>query len=411
MVKQDKEIWTKKLRESLEDYSEPYPADGWQRLEKALLPSVPKRHIYPYRWWVAAGVMLLIAAGVSLYLLNSPVVREMEQNVPALATLPDALPQTKEPASTTSPTESMRIAQAGTSREKTNRATHSTAIGEKALVAEAVAENENSVTDDEKQHETNGNQPTEKEEVTSQEHSSRQVVRRPSSRDKLNIPVKSSSSKSRRWSVGVSVTNASGTYGGGENNTVQGAGYLLDDVTEGFVSIPENQTIVFKEGLPYVEYDVTNIEHHQPITFGLSVRKELSNRFSVETGVTYTLLSSDVKFQGSAQTSEQKLHYIGIPLRANWSFMNKDRFTLYLTGGGLVEKSVYGKLGSEKLTVKPLQWSLSGAVGAQLNTTKHIGIYIEPGVAYFFDDGSDVQTIRKETPFNLNIQAGIRFTY
>ena len=77
----------------------------------------------------------------------------------------------------------------------------------------------------------------------------------------------------------------------------------------------------------------------------------------------------------------------------------------------MIEKCVYGKLGSEKETVKPLQFSVSGAVGVQLNATKRIGIYMEPGVAYFFDDGSSVQTIRKENPFNFNIQAGIRFTY
>jgi hypothetical protein len=77
----------------------------------------------------------------------------------------------------------------------------------------------------------------------------------------------------------------------------------------------------------------------------------------------------------------------------------------------MIEKCVYGKLGTEKETVKPLQFSVSGAVGAQFNATKRVGIYVEPGVAYFFDDGSDVQTIRKENPFNFNIQAGIRLTY
>ena len=65
----------------------------------------------------------------------------------------------------------------------------------------------------------------------------------------------------------------------------------------------------------------------------------------------------------------------------------------------------------KKETVKPLQFSVSGAVGAQVNATKRLGIYVEPGVAYYFDDGSDIQTIRKENPFNFNIQAGIRLTY
>ena len=111
------------------------------------------------------------------------------------------------------------------------------------------------------------------------------------------------------------------------------------------------------------------------------------------------------------QQIEQKLHYIGIPLRANWHFLDKKLVTLYVSGGGMVEKCVYGKLGSEKETVKPLQFSVSGGVGAQINATKRLGIYVEPGVAYYFNDGSDIQTIRKENPFNFNIQAGVRLTY
>lgn len=61
--------------------------------------------------------------------------------------------------------------------------------------------------------------------------------------------------------------------------------------------------------------------------------------------------------------------------------------------------------------MKPLQFSVSGAVGAQLNATKRMGFYVKPGVSYFFDDGSEVQTIRKEHPFNFTVRAGIRLTY
>mgnify|MGYP000010645216 FL=1 len=66
--------------------------------------------------------------------------------------------------------------------------------------------------------------------------------------------------------------------------------------------------------------------------------------------------------------------------------------------------------GEENVKVKPLQWSLSAAAGAQFKITEKLGIYAEPGVVYYFDDGSNVNTIRKEHPFNFNIQLGVRFT-
>ena len=199
--------------------------------------------------------------------------------------------------------------------------------------------------------------------------------------------------------MGLSVGNSGGAsteVGAGSHAYMSRVSML--SVSNGLMEIPNDQTLVFEDGVPYLRQakQVVDIKHHQPISFGLSVRKGLAKGFSLETGLTYTLLSSDAKLAGEDQQIEQKLHYVGIPLRANWNFLDKKLITLYVSGGGMV---------------KPLQFSVSGAVGAQVNATKRLGIYVEPGVAYYFDDGSDIQTIRKENPFNFNIQAGIRLTY
>ena len=37
---EEKELWMNKLKEKLEDYSEPIPASGWEQLEKELMPPV-----------------------------------------------------------------------------------------------------------------------------------------------------------------------------------------------------------------------------------------------------------------------------------------------------------------------------------------------------------------------------------
>ena len=61
------------------------------------------------------------------------------------------------------------------------------------------------------------------------------------------------------------------------------------------------------------------------------------------------------------------------------------------------------------LDVDPLQWSVTAAAGAQVNFTSRFGLYLEPGIAYYFDDYSGVETIRKEHPINFNLQLGLRF--
>ncbi len=413
----DKEMWMDKLKEKLQDYSEPMPASGWEQLEKELVPPVEKRILYPYRKWVAtaAAVLLVAATSLSIYFLNTPTAEEIRRTAtPMLAADPDILPQTDAPdvqVAKVEPARAIRpiVAQAKkiAERQGTEPSVPVEAVREIAGGKETV------------QQMANEKEEIEKEPVVAKEESPVVRSHKRSGQDKLHIPVEKPESNKGRWSLGAAVGNAGGVSLTG--NELAGGGIpneqrlnLVSNAAEGeIIRIPDNQMVVFKEGVPYLKRmdEIVDIKHHQPISFGLSVRKGLAKGFSVETGLTYTLLSSDVEMSGGNAMIDQKLHYIGIPVRANWNFFDKDRFTLYVAAGGMIEKCVYGKLGSEKQTVKPVQLSVAGAVGAQFNATKHVGIYVEPGVAYFFDDGSNVQTIRKETPCNFNIQAGVRFTY
>ena len=416
---EEKELWMNKLKEKLGDYSEPLPASGWEQLEKELMPPV-ERKIYPYRkWTVAAAAVILLAlvSSLSLYFLGTPAADDIRHaKTPALASVPDILPDAQQPDATGTtvepvvrPVEKDRIAKAERNIPQPTANADAPVQKEKQAPLEVGAKSGDRKAEVEQMEETKVAQ--QKQTDTEQPGNK---PRRPSSRDKLHIPTEKASSQKGTWSMGLSVGNSGGA------STELGSGipsYMsrvsMVSVSNGLLSIPSDQTLVFEDGVPYLRQanQVVDMKHHQPISFGLSVRKSLAKGFSVETGLTYTLLSSDAKFADSDQKTEQKLHYLGIPLKANWNFLDKKLFTLYVSGGGMIEKCVYGKLGTEKETVKPLQFSVSGAVGAQFNATKRVGIYVEPGVAYFFDDGSDVQTIRKENPFNFNIQAGIRLTY
>lgn len=415
----EKEQWMDKLKERLEDYSEPVPASGWEQLERELSPSVEKR-IYPYRRWAvaAAAVLLVVASSVSLYFLNSPVADEIRHTAAsALAFTPDDLPEALKPAVQTAKTEPAKEMRGVKTRRQVLAQTLPV-IREENLEEDAQVENNKEI--DEKQITPSTTEDAvvavEKKSVNS-EPKKEKTVYRPSGRDKLHLPEASSASSDRKkWSVGLSVGNAGGTSNSSTSSNLDFYGgweRINMDVTSGMVSIPNDQTLIFQDGVPYLrsQKDLVDIKHHQPVSVGVSVRKQLPKGFSVETGLTYTLLSSDAELSNNTKMQSQKLHYLGIPLRANWNFIDKKRFTLYVSAGGMVEKCVYGSLGKEKLNVKPLQVSVTGAIGAQYNATEHVGFYVEPGVSYFFDDGSSVKTIRKETPCNFNLQAGLRFTY
>lgn len=172
-------------------------------------------------------------------------------------------------------------------------------------------------------------------------------------------------------------------------------------------------------------YPETEISYHAPISFGFTVSKSISDKIAIETGLTYSYLSSEEKFDSESYFSKkQKLHYLGIPVKIRYSFFDKSGFSIYGSLGGMVEKSVKGTstnfyfINNESLlektnnlNIKELQWSLLGGLGVSYQIYGPLQIYAEPGVAYYFDDGSNVKTIRQDKPFNFNFQGGIRLSF
>ena len=169
----------------------------------------------------------------------------------------------------------------------------------------------------------------------------------------------------------------------------------------------------------------TEIHHKMPVTVGASVKWNFTPRWAVETGLTYTMLASDLRSgSGTYLEEEQKLHYIGIPLKLHRSLYDSRWVSLYASAGGMVEKCVSAnqdvvyvngmsthEAEHHSLDIDALQWSVSASAGVQVNFTKQLGLYAEPGIVYYFDDNSGVETIRKEHPFNFNLQVGLRFSF
>lgn len=168
----------------------------------------------------------------------------------------------------------------------------------------------------------------------------------------------------------------------------------------------------------------TEYEHHLPIRIGLSVAYALTDRLSISSGLTYTRLSSDIKdaSRESKYIGEQRLHYIGIPVNVSYKVASSRWISLYGTAGVLAEKCVSGTTdegyvenntmkytNTHDISSKPLQMSVNAGVGIQFDFIDNVGIYAEPGLSYYFDDGSALQTIYKEKPLNFNLNVGVRF--
>lgn len=152
--------------------------------------------------------------------------------------------------------------------------------------------------------------------------------------------------------------------------------------------------------------------HKQPIKAGVSIAYRINNRWSVQTGITYSYLSSD--FTSDYEPTEtQKLHYVGIPLTASYSIVKGRKAEVYVTAGGEVEQLVKGKMttgDNETVDVKENrpQWSVKAAVGAAYHFTPALSVYAEPGVSHHFNNHSDVENVYKDKPTSFSLNLGFR---
>lgn len=371
------------------------------------------------RWSVAAAASALVAvAAVSLWLLQSPVGQEVRRAEVPVVTQPDEIP------GSVPENEQLALASEIPSRTKNSRTV--VPVNVAAVPVSEAAENiETKEGEDVIETVTVVDVPEVEDVAVPKEEKKESVRRSTPKKTSLDEPRVISRSQKREdgWSFGLSVGNRSGSSDGGDKDLiydsgpgglVQGSNINLSATTNGVIAIPGEQELTFKDGMPYVlkrSDEPVDAKHRQPVSVGFSVRKNLGHGLSVESGLMYTYLYSDLYFGKGNNSVEQKLHYLGIPLRVNWNFVDTRKFSVYLSAGGAIEKCVYGKLGDEKQTVDPVQLSVLGALGAQYNLSRRWGLYVEPGISYYFDDGSKVQTIRKERPCSFTLQAGLRLTY
>lgn len=137
-----------------------------------------------------------------------------------------------------------------------------------------------------------------------------------------------------------------------------------------------------------------DIRYHQPVRLGISLRYQLNENWSIESGLLYTLLVADVN------NKEQRHSYIGVPINFGYQLWASRRFGLYLSAGGMIEKM---------LDANPWQLSLNVAIGAEYKLSDRFGLYAEPGGGYYFSNNSSIPTIYQEHPFNFNLNIGLRF--
>lgn len=452
----EKDIFKEQLKSVFSDFEAPVPPDGWEKVEQSL-NAIRRARIIRRNWYVGSAAATAALILGSLFFLNSP--HPVKPDLPvftgkmapektgSLDTQDTQIAKTE-----TTKKESNKDGQVGYSLQKqevlvaryTKRKEKVLSVNidleqtpEKIVIAEQTVEvkaeamGERIIRPEERQvvqpsqeevdrliqEFENAGKATIFEGLAFEDKKSKPIMWAlnakgglTSSRKTVNSPMTLRSASAVKPSE-----NGDGLYSG-----LTGSNKMYAD----YSSIPFNNRSIAD--------NVAEMEHDQPVSFGITVSKTIVDRLSIETGLVYTYLFSRAKNTSvDFQNQEtQHFHYLGIPVNLNYNFVNIGKLGLFASFGGMVEKDIYGEFRSTgqsvstelnsasqgvittKISQKNPQISVNAGVGVFYPIYGGFNLYGKVGGVYYFDAKNyEYKTIYTDKKIGFDLNAGIRFDF
>lgn len=447
-----KQDWTDTLKQKMAGYEERPSDELWAALSEKAGLQESRRKVIPVWFWGLSAAAALMAGIFVVTKVNDKSVNalggitaDVAVSEPVDAAVPESVERTlAEELAEVKSEEAMSLAdeavgrkqeaaKVGIKQEVKDRKAKSALIAEAIPVessVSAVAEDVTSVNTEEYAA-----------EVPSENHDARDAATVESdtveqfepamSWDEYLKETPSEKARARRsggFSAGILAGGAVGGNTSGSKPTamVMGANPLAAGVTKTDWIDKDSKASAIVYNQPEVQEEYS---HKIPVKVGLTARYNITGRLGVETGLTYSILSSSVKIGNSEtgknwSTGSQTLHYLGIPLNISFNILNSRYVNIYVTGGGMMEKSISGSIKTDEyvdgkfdrtlttnISPKGLQWSVNAAAGIQANILPQLGFFVEPGVSHHFKNGSRVRSIYTDKPTDFSLGFGLRYSF
>lgn len=427
-----KQDWTDTLKQKMAGYEERPSDELWAALSEKAGLQESRRKVIPVWFWGLSAAAALMAGIFVVTKVNNKSVNALGGITADVAVSEPVDAEVSEPIDAAVPEPVERTLAEDLAEVKARKA-------KSALIAEAVpvessvsavAENVTSVNTEEYAA-----------EVPSENHDARETATVESDTVKQSEPAmswdeylketpseKARARRSGGFSAGIVAGGAVGgnTFGSKPTAMVMGANPLAAGVTKTDWIDKDSKASAIVYNQPEVQEEYS---HKIPVKVGLTARYNITGRLGVETGLTYSILSSSVKTGNSEtgknwSTGSQTLHYLGIPLNISFNILNSRYVNIYVTGGGMMEKSISGSIKTDeyvdgkfartltaKISPKGLQWSVNAAAGIQANILPQLGFFVEPGVSHHFKNGSRVRSIYTDKPTDFSLGFGLRYSF
>lgn len=427
-----KQDWTDTLKQKMAGYEELPSDELWAALSEKAGLQESRRKVIPVWFWGLSAAAALMAGIFVVTKVNDKSVNALGGITEDVAVSEPIDAEVSEPIDAAVP-ESVERTLAEDLVEVKSRKAKSALIAEAVPVessVSAVAENVTSVNTEEYAA-----------EIPSENHDAREAATVESDMVEQSEPAmswdeylketpseKARARRSGGFSAGIVAGGAVGGNTSGSKPTamVMGANPLAAGVTKTDWIDKDSKASAIVYNQPEVQEEYS---HKIPVKVGLTARYNITGRLGVETGLTYSILSSSVKTGNSEtgknwSTGSQTLHYLGIPLNISFNILNSRYVNIYVTGGGMMEKSISGSIKTDEyvdgkfdrtltthISPKGLQWSVNAAAGVQANILPQLGFFVEPGVSHHFKNGSRVRSIYTDKPTDFSLGFGLRYSF
>lgn len=400
--------WTEQLRQRLNDAEVPAPENLWdsisqqldaqgqqQDAEDAQVAKKPHR-VALLPWAAAASVVLIAGVGMWWQLRSNTPHIAMLEPTPHPISLTDNKAVVADASATNTKPSAINTKASAANTHISTTSTHAMLAYKDSALAPTASNKEEvmalAMAEQEVQSEPIA-------EVSNSQGSARTLT----ARNTYALPRTQHQTSNTRWQMGVGTA--------GNMNRYESSGPIyVNSLSAVNTEYADNE--MFRVS-PY-EQDTKDVTHHDmPISIGFTASYSVTPRIALASGLVYTLATSSFQHGASMPKETQTLHYVGIPLNLSYTIWGNSWLRTYVMAGAQADMNVKATLKADghksDIENDRAQFSVTGGAGVQLNVAQQLGVYVEPGVRYYFDNGSAVQTIFKEHPTNFSLQVGLRW--
>ncbi len=413
--------WTEQLRQRLNDAEVPAPENLWDSISQQLDTQGQQQNAQgqqqdaedaqvakkPHRvallpWAAAASVVLIAGVGMWWQLRSNTPDIAMLEPAPHPITLTDNKAVVADASAVNTKTSAVNTKASAANSHISTTSTHAMlAYKDNALAPTASNKEEEVMALTMAEQEVQSEPIAEVSTTTSTPTAT--ATQTQVARTTYALPRTQHQASNTRWQVGV------GTAGNMNRYKSSGPIYV-NSLSAVNTEYADNE--MFRVS-PY-EQDTKDVTHHDmPISIGFTASYSVTPRIALASGLVYTLATSSFQHGASMPKETQTLHYVGIPLNLSYTVWGNSWLRTYIMAGAQADMNVKATLKADghksNIDNDRAQFSVTGGAGVQLNVAQQLGVYVEPGVRYYFDNGSAVQTIFKEHPTNFSLQVGLRW--